>query len=87
MDCLYTLLLAGKQALSYYFTDHLREFLEAALEWYNSHNRTDITPLLKRYGERLKTRAQVGFRLFPSLHSIARLTLTGHYAGYRSMPN
>lgn len=49
---------AGKQALIYYFTDQLHEFLEAALEWYNSHNRADITPFVKQYGEHLKTRAQ-----------------------------
>ncbi|KAF9642720.1 hypothetical protein BDM02DRAFT_3152142 [Thelephora ganbajun] len=49
---------AGKQALPYYFTGDLHEFLEAALEWYNSHNRADITPFLKKYGERLKARVQ-----------------------------
>lgn len=54
---------AGKQALSYYFTDELHEFLEAALEWYNTHNRADITPFLKKHGDRLKTRVQVGHRL------------------------
>lgn len=52
---------AGKQALLYYFTDHLHEFLNAALEWYNSHDRADITPFLKKYGERLTARFQVGF--------------------------
>jgi hypothetical protein len=59
-------LIAGKQALWYYFTDHLHEFLEGALEWYNSHDRAEITPFLKNCGERLKSRIQVSFRFdFP----------------------
>lgn len=54
---------AGKQALSYYFTDELHEFLEAAIEWHDTHDRSDLNPFLKEYGERLKTRVQVGLRL------------------------
>lgn len=61
MYCLYASLLAGKQALSYYFIDQLHEFLDAVLEWYNSHDRAEITPFLKKYGERLKARVQVCF--------------------------
>lgn len=64
---LYAPLLAGKQALSYYFTDELREFLEAALRWHNAHNRAEITPFLKEYGERLKARREVSLRLVSSL--------------------
>jgi hypothetical protein len=71
-DRLHTSLVAGKQALTYYFTDELREFLEAALEWHNSHNRADITPFLRNYGERLKTRLQVG--LYPNLNCWRRRT-------------
>jgi hypothetical protein len=58
--CLSASLVAGKQALTYYFTDQLHEFLGATLEWYNSHNRADITPFLKEGGERLNARLQVG---------------------------
>ena len=54
---------AGKQAPPYYFTDQLHEFLEAALEWYNVHDRADITPFLKKNGDRLKARIQVGLRV------------------------
>jgi hypothetical protein len=61
VDCSSASLLAGKQALSYYFIDQLHEFLHAALEWYNSHDHAEITPFLKEYGERLKARVQVGF--------------------------
>lgn len=51
---------AGKQALPYYFTDELHEFLEAALGWYNAHDRSDITPFFNEQGDRLKARIQVG---------------------------
>ena len=62
-DCLYASLIAGKQALLYHFTDELHEFLDDALAWHNEHDRADITPFLKQYGERLKDRVQVGLRL------------------------
>ena len=66
----YTSLPAGKQALLYYFTDELHEFLEAALRWYNAHARSDITPFLKKRGGRLKARVQVGaaWFFFAALH-------------------
>jgi hypothetical protein len=76
MDCLYVSPIAGKQALWYYFTDHLHEFLEAALDWHNSHDRAEITPFLKNWGERLKSRIQVGFHFdFPPEGCTVRPTL------------
>lgn len=60
----YTFLPAGKQALLYYFTDELHEFLEAALSWYNAHARSDITPFLKKRGDRLKARVQASAAWF-----------------------
>jgi hypothetical protein len=62
-DCLYAPHIAGKQALLYYFTDELHEFLDDALAWHNEHDRADITPFLKQYSERLKDRMQVGLCL------------------------
>ena len=68
-DFSYAPLLAGKQALLYYFTDRLHEFLEAALWWHNANDGADMTPLIKEYGERLKARLQVGLYLVACLCS------------------
>ena len=76
--------LAGKQAISYYFTNELHEFLEAALGWHNAHTREEITPFLKDYGERLKARVHVG------LHSVLLPRFdphTYHTFEHHSMPS
>ena len=81
------LLPAGKQALSYYFTDELHEFLEAVLGWYNAHDRADITPVLKKHEERLEARVQVGLRaIFSSQFRTAKLTWTPNHVGHHSTP-